>query len=348
MKKINIAGRFIGEGEPPYIVAELSGNHNGDISSAIRLLEVAKESGADAVKLQTYTPDTMTIKSDMPFFQIKDGPWAGRDLYDLYDWAHTPWDWHQKLFEKAESLGITIFSSPFDETAVDLLESLNAPAYKIASFEVVDLALIQRVAKTQKPIIISTGMANESEVEDAIAVVRSVGNEKIILLHCVSSYPCPIEESNLKKIPFLSSKFDVVSGLSDHTLGNLTAIAGVALGAAFVEKHVTLRRADGGPDAAFSLEPEELKELVTVCKMTQRALGEGLCEPRGVEENSTIFRRSLFIVNDLKAGDVLTRDNVRCIRPGYGMLPKNLERVIGMRVNEDVKRGTPLTESLIA
>ena len=347
MKHVVIDGKTIGPGHKPYVVAEISGNHNGDINRALELIELAAESGADAVKLQTYTPDTMTINCDKDDFQVKGGLWDGYTLYDLYQWAHTPWEWHEALFNKAKDVGITLFSTPFDESAVDYLEALDAPAYKIASFEVIDLPLIEKVAKTGKPVIISTGMANLQEIEDAVGVLKQHGCEQIIVLHCISSYPAPIEQANIMTIPEISQRFDVVSGLSDHTLSNTASVASVALGAHFIEKHFIQKRSDGGPDSAFSLEPEELKSLCEETNAAYQSLGQAGFELKQAEQASTVFRRSLYVVEDIKAGDVFTEKNVRRIRPGHGMLPKHLPNILGKQARSDIARGTALTKELI-
>lgn len=346
--KINIDDRPIGCEFPPYVIAELSANHNGDLENALKLIKVAKDAGADALKLQTYTADTITLNSDLPDFQIKEGLWKGRSLYDLYEWAHTPWDWHEKLFAYAKEIGITIFSTPFDYTAVDLLEDLNTPAYKIASFEAVDLALIKYVASTGKPMIISTGMADLDEIGEAIEAAREGGCEQLAILHCVSGYPAPVEDYNLRTIPDMRDRFGLVTGLSDHTLDNTTAIASVALGASIVEKHFTLDRNGGGPDDSFSLEPEDLSALCAGTKTAWHALGKVNYERKESEKSNLKFRRSLYVVKDLKKGEIITTDNVRSIRPGYGMAPKHLEEVIGKLIIEDCAAGTPLLPHLIA
>jgi len=347
MREITIAGRPIGAGHPPYVIAEMSGNHNRDIKRAFALLEAAKKAGADAVKLQTYTADTITIDHDGPGFRIEGGLWNGRTLYELYQEAHTPWDWHPQLFAKAHELGIGIFSSPFDPTAVDFLEKLGAPAYKIASFEIVDLPLIRRAAKTGKPLIISTGIADLGEIGEAVAVARAAGCREIALLHCTSGYPTPPEESNLRTLPHLADSFGVVAGLSDHTPGTAVPVAAIALGANLIEKHFTLRRADGGPDAAFSLEPEELTELVANCRTAWTALGKVSYELEASEKGNKTFRRSLYAVQDIPAGGRLTAENVRSIRPGYGLPPKHLPEVLGRRAGRAITRGTPLSWSLL-
>ncbi len=347
MPEITIAGRPIGPGHPPYVIAEMSGNHNGDIERAFALIEAAKKAGADAVKLQTYTADTITIDHDGPGFRIAGGLWDGRTLYELYQEAHTPWEWHPQLFARARELGIAIFSSPFDPTAIDFLEQLGAPAYKIASFEIVDLPLIQRAARTGKPLIISTGIADLGEIGEAVAAARAAGCREIALLHCTSGYPTPPEESNLRTLPHLAEAFAVVAGLSDHTPGTAVSVAAIALGANLIEKHFTLRRADGGPDAAFSLEPEELAELVANCRTAWTALGKVSYELEASEKGSKIFRRSLYAVQDIPAGGRLTAENVRSIRPGYGLPPKHLPEVLGRRAGRAIPRGTPLAWSLI-
>jgi pseudaminic acid synthase len=347
MPEITIAGRRIGPGHPPYVIAEMSGNHNGDIKRAFALLEAAKKAGADAVKLQTYTADTITIDHNGPGFRIEGGLWNGRTLYELYQEAHTPWDWHPQLFAKASELGIAIFSSPFDSTAIEFLEELEAPAFKIASFEIVDLPLIQRAAKTGKPLVISTGIASLGEIAEAVEAARAAGGREIALLHCTSGYPTPPEESNLRTLPHLAEAFGVVAGLSDHTPGTAVPVAAVALGAALIEKHFTLRRADGGPDAAFSLEPEELAELVANCRTAWSALGKINYELEASEKGNKTFRRSLYVVQDIPAGGRLTAENVRSIRPGYGLPPKHLPDVLGKRAGRAIARGTPLNWSLL-
>ncbi len=338
-KRIRINGRVIGDGVDPYVIAEMSANHNGNLNVALRIIEEAKKAGADAIKIQTYRPDTITLKSDLPDFQITDGLWAGRSLYDLYEWAYTPWDWHLPLFEHARKLGITIFSSPFDNTAVDLLEDLNAPAYKIASFEAVDLPLIKYVASTGKPMIISTGMADAEEIQEAIDAARQGGCKELAILHCVSGYPAPAEDYNLRTIPDMIERFGLVTGLSDHTLDNTTAITSVALGARIIEKHFTLDRSGGGPDDSFSLEPAEMAALCHGAKTAWQALGQVDYGRKSSEQGSGKFRRSLYFVKPLKAGSHVTIDSVRSVRPGFGLAPKQLEAVVGCVLKTDVDYG---------
>ncbi len=337
---ISINGRCISINHSPYIIAEMSANHNGDINNAYKIIKMAKSAGASAIKMQTYTPDTLTIDSRLPDFQLTDGLWSGRSLYDLYSEAYTPWDWHKPLFEYAKKLEITVFSSPFDNTAVDLLEDLNAPAYKIASFEAVDLPLIKYVAKTGKPMIISTGMADAEEIQEAIDAAREGGCKELAILHCVSGYPAPAEDYNLKTIIDMQNRFGIPVGLSDHTLDNTTAIASVALGSSIIEKHVTLDRAGGGPDDSFSLEPQELEALCNDSKTAWNALGNVDYGRKSSELGNLKFRRSLYFVKDMAAGEIITEDTVKSIRPGYGLAPKYLEQVLGKKVRLAVKRGT--------
>lgn len=345
---ISIAGRRIAIDAPPYIIAELSANHNGRLDTAIKIIEAAKKAGADALKLQTYTADTITLNCDSEQFQIRGGLWDGKSLYKLYEEAHMPWEWHAPLFAYARELDITIFSSPFDNTAVDLLEDLNAPAYKIASFEAVDMALIKYVAGTGKPMIISTGMADAEEIEEAIAAARDGGCKELAVLHCVSGYPAPAADYNLRTIPDMMRRHGLVTGLSDHTLDNTTAVTSVALGASIIEKHFTLNRNGGGPDDSFSLEPAELEALCRDTKTAWAALGEINYGRKSSEQGNVMFRRSLYFVKHLRAGEVITPDAVRSVRPGYGVAPKHLDAVIGMRVVVDVAANTAVEFSKIS
>ncbi len=337
---IRINGRLISEDAPPYVIAEMSANHNGSIEKAFKLIEAARHAGADAVKLQTYRPDTITIDCDNKEFHIEGGLWDGRTLFDLYQEAHMPWDWHAPLFDHARKLDITIFSSPFDTTAVDLLEDLNAPAYKIASFEAIDIPLIRYVAGTGKPMIISTGMANEDEIADAVEAARDGGCKEIAILHCVSGYPAPASDYNLRTLADMRQRFGLVTGLSDHTLENSTAIAAVALGASIIEKHFTLDRTGGGPDDSFSMEPADLALLCQSSRSVWQALGRIDYGRQSSEKDNVQFRRSLYFVKDLKKGDIITPDAVRSIRPGFGLAPKYKDRIVGCRVKSDVIKGT--------
>lgn len=339
MREIAIDGRKIGLSHRPYIIAELSANHNGDIERAFKIMESAKAAGADAIKLQTYTADTLTIDCDSEDFQIRGGLWDGQTLYNLYSEAMMPWEWHKPLFDKAAELGITIFSSPFDSTAVDLLEGLNAPAYKIASFELIDLPLIARVARTGKPMIMSTGMADQGEIREAIDTAKDNGCNEMVILHCVSGYPAPADQYNLQTISDLSERFDVLSGLSDHTVDNATAIAAVALGACLIEKHVTLDRLGGGPDDSFSIEPDELAKLCVDAKTAWQAIGKVNYKRTDAEKGNFKFRRSLYFVKNAIAGDEITEDIVKSVRPGYGLAPKYLPEVLGKRLLKDVVAG---------
>lgn len=341
---ISIAGRKIGPAFPPYIIAELSANHNGDIDRAIAVMMAAKKSGADAIKLQTYTADTITLNLKTDDFMVKGGLWDGQSLHELYQQGSMPWDWHKPLFEKARQIGITIFSSPFDRTAVDLLEDLNAPAYKVASFEIIDLPLIAYMAKTGKPLIISTGMASPSEIEAAIDTARSSGCKELVVLHCISGYPTPPEQYNLRTISDIAQKFNVLSGLSDHTIDNTTAITSVAMGAVLIEKHVTLDRSGGGVDDSFSIEPSELNDLCRDTKVAWSSLGKVNYELTEAEKPNIKFRRSLYFVKKLSEGDIITEDSVRSVRPGYGIAPRFLDQVIGATVSCDVNYGQPVTK----
>jgi len=344
---IEIAGRKIGSDYPPYIICELSGNHNGSLERALQMMEVAAQTGCDAIKLQTYTPDTLTIDCNQSDFIIKGGLWDGRQLYDLYKEAHTPFEWHEALFAKGRELGVTVFSSPFDITACDLLEELDTPAYKIASFEVTDLRLVAHIAKLGKPIIMSTGMASMGDIERSVNVLRENGADEIVLLHCISSYPAPVDQANLRTIPHLGAAFDVISGLSDHTHGSAVAVASVALGACVIEKHFTIARSDGGPDSAFSLEPDEFKRLCDETNMAWRSLGKIGYNLKNAEKANVTFRRSIYAVQKIKKGEFLTEDNIRVIRPGFGLAPHYLEDVLGQPARDNIERGTPIVWSLL-
>jgi N-acetylneuraminate synthase len=336
-----IDGRAIGPAHPPYVIAELSANHNGSIERALQTIDAAHRCGASAIKLQTYTADTMTIDSDRPEFLIRGGLWDGYKLYDLYKWAETPFEWHRAMFEHARKIGITVFSTPFDETAVDLLEKLDAPAYKIASFENTDLPLIRYVARTGKPMIMSTGMASEEEIAEAVDTARSAGSNSIILLHCISSYPAPLEQANVRQLQEIARRYGTLTGLSDHTMGTTASVAAVALGACVIEKHFTISRADNGPDSAFSLEPAELERLCTDARDAWLALGRVGYERQVAEDGSKVFRRSVYFVKDLPAGAVVTPLDIRRIRPGLGLPPKMFDSLIGKRLRVAVSRGTP-------
>ncbi|MDR3371392.1 pseudaminic acid synthase [Rhodoferax sp.] len=340
-----IAGRRIGADEPPYVIAEMSANHNGNIETAFKIVEAAKQAGADAVKIQTYTPDTITLNCDSEEFRIHGGLWDGRTLYELYEEAHTPWEWHAPLFAYARKLGITLFSSPFDNTAIDLLEDLNAPAYKIASFEAVDIPLIKYAASTGKPMIISTGMADAQEIQEAIDAAREGGCKDLAVLHCVSGYPAPAADYNLRTMFDMIQRFGLVTGLSDHTLYNITAIASVAMGASIIEKHFTLDRSGGGPDDSFSLEPVELAAL---CQDTRTAWSAMGCVDYGCkssEKENVKFRRSLYFVKDLKAGELITKDAVRSVRPGFGLAPKFYPTVVGAIAARSISKNQPVGRS---
>lgn len=346
-KSIEIGGRHIGGDFPPFVIAELSANHNGRIDVAMQIIEEAKNAGADAVKMQTYRPDTITLENSGEAFKIKGGLWDGRTLYDLYEEAHTPWEWHKPLFDHARKVGITIFSSPFDKTAIDLLEDLNAPAYKIASFEAIDHALIRYAASTGKPMIISTGMADDEEIEEAIDAARSGGCRDLAILHCVSGYPAPPEDYNLRTIPDMIERFGLVTGLSDHTLDNTTAITSIALGAAIIEKHFTLDRNGGGPDDSFSLEPAEMKGLCDGARTAWQAMGRVDYGRKSSEQGNVKFRRSLYFVKDLRAGETIAEDSIRSVRPGYGLAPKHLDSLIGRNVKTDVAFATPVSWDVV-
>lgn len=345
---ISINNRTIGIGQPVYIIAELSANHNQDYEQAVKLIHAAKEAGADAVKLQTYTPDTITIDCDNEYFRIGNGSiWEGRTLYDLYKEAYTPWEWQPKLKEIANDLGMELFSTAFDPTAVDFLEEMGVPIHKVASFEIVDIPLIKKMAKTDKPLIISTGMATLAEIDEAVTAARNAGCKEIALLKCTSAYPAPPEEMNLRTIPNMAEAFGCPVGLSDHTLGIAVPVAAVALGACIVEKHFTLSRSIPGPDSAFSLDPEEFKAMVEAIRTTEKALGKVSYEVTEHEKASRIFRRSLFVVKDMKAGDTFTEENIRSIRPGHGLHPRYLTDLLGHKANKAIKRGTPISWELV-
>lgn len=337
---LTINNRQIGSAFKPYVVAELSANHNGSLERALATIDAAQRCGADAIKLQTYTADTITIDCDAPDFMVEGGLWDGYKLYDLYKWAQTPFEWHQAMFEHARRRGITVFSTPFDESAVDLLESLGAPAYKIASFEAVDLPLIRYVARTGKPMIVSTGMASEEEIAEAVSTARNAGCKELALLHCISSYPAPIEQANLRQIPELAKRFDVVAGLSDHTMGTTASVAAVALGACLIEKHFTLSRADKGPDSEFSLEPDDLVRLCADTRDAWLALGQAGFARQPAEAGSKVFRRSIYFIRDLPAGAIVGPDDIRRIRPGMGLAPKHFDQIVGRRLKQAVTRGT--------
>lgn len=342
MKQIQIEGRTIGPEHSPYVIAEVSANHNGNLETAMRIIEEAKKAGADATKLQTYKPETITLDCDTEDFKIHGGLWDGRTLYDLYQEAHMPWEWHKPLFEHARKVGITLFSSPFDKTAVDLLEDLNAPAYKIASFEAVDLPLIKYVASTGKPMIISTGMADAEEIQEAIDAARKGGCKELAVLHCVSGYPAPAEDYNLLTIRDMIHRFGLVTGLSDHTLDNTTAITSVAMGACIIEKHFTLDRNGGGPDDSFSLEPAELAALCKDSKIAWQSLGTVNYGRKSSELENVKFRRSLYFVKDMRIGDEITEQCIRSVRPGFGLSPKYFDFIINKRMIIDAKKNTPV------
>lgn len=347
MSVFQINQNIVGPNQPVYIIAEMSANHGHDFDKAVRIIQAAAESGADAIKLQTYTPDTITIDCDNDYFRIQGTMWDGRNLYDLYGEAYTPWEWQPKLKAIANDLGMDLFSTPFDFSAVDFLEQMDVPAYKIASFENVDIPLIRRVARTGKPIIMSTGMANLSEIDEAVRAIRAEGNDQIVLLKCTSSYPAPPEEANLHTIPHLAEAFGVAAGLSDHTMGFAVPVAAVTLGARVIEKHFTLSRSEPGPDSAFSMEPHEFRQMVDAVRMAEKALGQVNYGPTDKEIASRVFRRSLFVVRDMKAGETFTAENVRSIRPGYGLHTRHLDEVLGSKASRDIARGTPLSWEFI-
>lgn len=343
MESISIDGRRIGPDHPPYIVAELSANHNGSLDKALELMKLAKENGADAVKLQTYTADTMTLDVDRPEFKIQGGLWDGYSLYKLYEEAHTPWEWHKRMFDYAREIGLTIFSTPFDNSAVDFLESLNVPAYKIASFELTDIPLVRYVASKGKPVILSTGLANSNEIEETVAAIRAEGNDQLIVLHCVSSYPAPDSDMNLRTIMDIGQKHRVIPGLSDHSLGIRASVVSLALGACFIEKHFIDSRSNKGPDSTFSIEPHELKDLCLEAKRVWETLGRVNYDLKSSEKDNLKFRRSLYFVKELKPGDIITEKCLRSIRPGYGLPPKMLDQVIGKKVKRSVAYGEPVS-----
>ena len=348
MREIEIDGRRVGRDQSPYVICELSGNHNGSLERALQLIDAAAETGCDAIKIQTYTADTITLDCDRPEFRIEGGLWSGRTLYELYDEAHTPFEWHPALFERARARGVTLFSTPFDESAVDLLEGLGAPAYKIASFEAIDLPLIAYAGSTGKPLIISTGMASLAEMVAARDTALAAGAAGVVMLHCVSSYPAALEDANVRTIPDMMARLGCPVGLSDHTPGTAAAVAAVALGACVVEKHFTLARADGGPDAAFSLEPDEFSRLVADCGDASRALGNVHYDVLGSERASLQFRRSLYVVAPLNRGERFTRAHVRSVRPGLGLPPACLDQVLNRIAARDLAFGEALTWDMIA
>jgi pseudaminic acid synthase len=343
-----IGGRPIGLRHAPFVIAEMSGNHNQSLERALEIVEAAARTGAAAVKIQTYTPDTMTLDLDEGEFHISDpnSLWVGKSLYKLYGEAYTPWAWHKAIFDRARELGLIAFSTPFDETAVEFLESLQAPAYKIASFENIDIPLIRRVAATGKPMIISTGMASIAELGESVGAAREAGCRDLVLLKCTSTYPASPENSNIRTIPHLRQLFDCEAGISDHTMGTGVSIASVALGATVIEKHFTLNRADGGVDSSFSMEPDEMRSLVVDSERAWQALGAVSYGPTAAEIKSLSFRRSLYVTKDMKAGEIFTKDNLRAIRPGSGLQPKYYAQVLGRSVRLDVRRGTPLSWDL--
>jgi len=344
---ITINNRKIGPGYPTYVIAEMSANHNQDINKAIRIVEAAKAAGADAVKLQTYTADTMTIDCDNEYFRIKGTIWDGQNLHKLYQQALTPWEWHPKLKEVCDRIGLDLFSTPFDPTSVDFLEQQNVPAHKIASFELVDIPLLKRVAKTGKPIIMSTGMATVEEINEAIQAIFDSGKSPLALLKCTSAYPAPAQEMNLNTMAYLAKTYGVPVGLSDHTLGSAVAVASVALGGCIIEKHLTLSRQDPGPDSAFSTEPHEFKTMVDDIRTVEKALGKVTFEVTEKQKENRVFRRSLFVVRDIKKGEFFSAENVRSIRPGHGMHTRHLDQVCGSKALKDVKKGTPLSSDLV-
>lgn len=346
-ESIKIGGRAVGRGHPPYVIAEVSANHHQDFEQAVRIIRAAKDAGANAVKLQTYTPDTMTIACERAEFRIQGTIWDGRNLHELYGEAYTPWDWQPRLKRVANDLGLDLFSTPFDATAVDFLEEMQAPAYKLASFELVDLPLIRKMAQTGKPLIISTGMGTLDEIDEAVRTAREAGAGELALLKCTSAYPARAEDMNLRSIPELARRFDLPVGLSDHSMNEAVPVAAVALGACIIEKHITLSRAEPGPDSAFSLEPQEFKAMVDAVRIAEKALGTVHFGVEEKEAGSRLFRRSLFVVKDMTRGEVFTAENVRSIRPGYGLHTRYLEDILGRHAARDIERGTPLSWELV-
>jgi pseudaminic acid synthase len=344
---IIINSRQIGKGKHSYIIAEMSANHNQDFNQAVKIIKAAKKAGADAIKLQTYTPNTMTIDCDNDYFRIKGTIWEGKNLYELYGEAYTPWDWQPKLKKIANDLGMDLFSTPFDNSAVDFLEKMDVPVYKVASFELVDIPLLRKIAQTGKPIIMSTGMATLAEIDEAVSAIHEAGGNQLALLKCTSAYPAPPDEMNLRTIPYLAEAFGVPTGLSDHTIGIAVPVAAVALGACIVEKHFTLSRQDASPDSTFSLEPHEFKEMTNAIRRAEKAIGQVSYEIMGKQKAGRVFRRSLFVVKDIKKGEKFTEENVRSIRPGYGLPPKYFDDVVGKKATKDIIRGTPLSWDLI-
>lgn len=347
-ENVRINGRKVGTGQPVYIIAEMSNNHHQNFEEAVKIVEAAKEAGADAVKLQTYTADTITISCDNDYFRIKGTPWDGHTLQELYKEAHMPWEWHVELKKVAERLGLDLFSSPFDKTAVDFLETMDVPAYKVASFEIVDIPLLQKIAKTGKPIIMSTGMATLAEIQEAVQAIRKAGGHQIALLKCTSAYPALPEDANLRTIPHLAQAFCLPAGLSDHTLGIAVPVASVALGACIIEKHLTLSRKISGPDSAFSLEPQEFKAMVNAVRVAEEAIGTIHYGISKQEKASHVFRRSLFVVKNMGAGERFSVENVRSIRPGYGLHTRHLKNIVGKSARKDIDRGTPLSWNLVS
>jgi pseudaminic acid synthase len=347
MMPVKIGHRTIGAGHPVYIIAEMSANHNGSLDKAVRIIEAAKNAGADAVKLQTYTPDTITIDCDNEYFRIKGTIWEGKNLYRLYEEAFTPWEWQPKLKAVCEEMGLDFFSTPFDATSVDFLEEMQVPAYKIASFELVDIPLLKKIAGAGKPIIMSTGMATLAEIDEAVHTIWDMGNRQLALLKCTSAYPAPPEEMNLRTITHLATAFDIPVGISDHTLGSAVGVASVALGACIIEKHFTLSRKEDGPDSAFSIEPAEFKSMVEDIRTAEKAIGNVTYEVTEKEKENRVFRRSLFAVSDIRKGNLFSTENIRSIRPGHGMHTRYLEHVLGRRAVRDIKKGTPLSWDLI-